>query len=127
MVDPAISPNLLAHGALVTMEAPLLACTTGVFLLFWRFLRDGNIGLVNHYLGLLGLPDDVQWTTSTPAAWVALGYGVLRGAILFASILSAGAPDAPVLFGAALSVAVLAVVGLGVARALRLRDEVEER
>ncbi|WP_432118231.1 carbohydrate ABC transporter permease [Streptomyces sp. bgisy032] len=40
--------------------------------LLWKFLLDGNIGLVNHYLGVLGLPDDIQWTTSTPAAWVAL-------------------------------------------------------
>ena len=38
----------------------------------WRFLLDANIGLVNHYLGALGLPDDIAWTTSTPAAWVAL-------------------------------------------------------
>ncbi|WP_018557394.1 MULTISPECIES: sugar ABC transporter permease [unclassified Streptomyces] len=37
--------------------------------LLWRFLLDGNIGLVNHYLGALGLPDDIQWTTDTPAAW----------------------------------------------------------
>ncbi len=37
--------------------------------LLWRFLLDGNIGMVNHYLGALGLPDDVQWTTGTPAAW----------------------------------------------------------
>ncbi|MFE0455070.1 carbohydrate ABC transporter permease [Streptomyces sp. NPDC058914] len=40
--------------------------------LLWRFLLDGNIGLVNHYLGVLGLPDDFQWTTDTPAAWWAL-------------------------------------------------------
>ena len=40
--------------------------------LLWRFLLDGNIGLVNHYLGVLGLPDDIQWTTDTPAAWWAL-------------------------------------------------------
>ncbi|MBX6314356.1 MAG: glycosyltransferase family 39 protein [Isosphaeraceae bacterium] len=38
----ALSPNLLAHGALVTMELPLVACTAGMFLLFWRFLRTGN-------------------------------------------------------------------------------------
>ncbi|MGW0565099.1 carbohydrate ABC transporter permease [Streptomyces sp. NPDC003016] len=37
--------------------------------LLWRFLLDGNIGMVNHYLGALGLPDDTQWTTDTPAAW----------------------------------------------------------
>ncbi len=43
-----------------------------VVAVMWRYLLDNNIGLVNHYLGLLGLPDDTAWTTSTPAAWVAL-------------------------------------------------------
>ena len=43
-----------------------------VVAVLWRFLLDNNIGLVNHYLGALGLPDDIAWTTSTPAAWVAL-------------------------------------------------------
>ena len=38
----ALSPNLLAHGALATMEFPLLACTTGMFLLFWMFLQTGD-------------------------------------------------------------------------------------
>lgn len=38
----------------------------------WRYLLDNNIGLVNYYLGALGLPDSTAWTTSTPAAWVAL-------------------------------------------------------
>ncbi|WP_308798274.1 carbohydrate ABC transporter permease [Agromyces silvae] len=40
--------------------------------LMWRYLLDNNIGLVNFYLGLFGLPDDTAWTTSLPAAWVAL-------------------------------------------------------
>ncbi|WP_228404410.1 carbohydrate ABC transporter permease [Pseudarthrobacter sp. L1SW] len=43
-----------------------------VVAVLWRYLLDNNIGLVNYYLGLLGLPDDTAWTTSTPAAWVAL-------------------------------------------------------
>jgi 4-amino-4-deoxy-L-arabinose transferase-like glycosyltransferase len=38
----SLSPNLLGHGALITMELPLTACTTGLFLLFWRFLRTGD-------------------------------------------------------------------------------------
>jgi multiple sugar transport system permease protein len=38
----------------------------------WRFLLDSNIGIVNHYLGVLGLPDKIPWLTSTPEAWVAL-------------------------------------------------------
>jgi multiple sugar transport system permease protein len=40
--------------------------------LMWRYLLDNNIGLVNFYLGVFGLPDDTAWTTSVPAAWVAL-------------------------------------------------------
>jgi multiple sugar transport system permease protein len=43
-----------------------------VVAVMWRFLLDNNIGLVNHYLGLVGLPDDIAWTTSVPAAWFAL-------------------------------------------------------
>lgn len=43
-----------------------------VVALLWRYLLDGNIGLVNYYAGALGLPDDTAWTTSVPAAWVAL-------------------------------------------------------
>ena len=43
-----------------------------VIAVMWRYLLDNNIGLVHYYLGLLGLPDDTAWTTSTPAAWVAL-------------------------------------------------------
>lgn len=40
--------------------------------LLWRYLLDNNIGLVNFYLGVFGLPNDIPWTTSVPAAWVAL-------------------------------------------------------
>lgn len=38
----------------------------------WRYLLDTNIGLVNHYLGLVGLPDATPWLTSLPWAWVSL-------------------------------------------------------
>ena len=34
----ALSPNLIAHGALATMELPLVAGTTAMCGLFWRFL-----------------------------------------------------------------------------------------
>ena len=40
--------------------------------LLWRYLLDSNIGLVNFYLGALGLPNDIPWTTGLPAAWIAL-------------------------------------------------------
>ena len=38
----ALSPNLLAHGALATMELPLVAGTTAMFWLFWRFLETNR-------------------------------------------------------------------------------------
>ncbi|MCU1442319.1 MAG: sugar transporter permease, partial [Cryobacterium sp.] len=43
-----------------------------VIAVLWRYLLDANIGVVNYYLGLLGLPDDTPWLTSVPEAWVAL-------------------------------------------------------
>jgi hypothetical protein len=38
----AMSPNLLAHGPLVTMELPIVAAMTAMSLLFWEFLRTGR-------------------------------------------------------------------------------------
>jgi hypothetical protein len=38
----ALSPNLIAHSALVTMELPLVASTTVMFWLFWRFLETNR-------------------------------------------------------------------------------------
>ena len=43
-----------------------------VVAVLWRFLLDNNIGLINQYLGAIGLPDDIPWLTSVPEAWVAL-------------------------------------------------------
>lgn len=43
-----------------------------VVAVLWRFLLDRNIGVVNEYLGAVGLPDATAWLTSVPAAWVAL-------------------------------------------------------
>src|SRR5919112_647176 len=40
--------------------------------ILWRFLLDPNIGLVNYYLGTLGLADNTPWITALPWAWVSL-------------------------------------------------------
>jgi len=40
--------------------------------ILWRFLLDPNVGLVNYYLGALGLPDNTPWTTDLPWAWFSL-------------------------------------------------------
>ena len=67
-----------------------------VVALLWRFLLDRNIGVVNHYLGVLGLPDQTAWLTSTPAAWVALVGVTLWWTLGFnAVIYLAGLQDIP--------------------------------
>jgi hypothetical protein len=38
----ALSPNLLAHGALITMETPIVAAMTGLVWLFWFLLQSGD-------------------------------------------------------------------------------------
>ena len=38
----ALSPNLLAHGTLVTMETPVMAASGATFAAFWWFLRSGD-------------------------------------------------------------------------------------
>ncbi|MEV7990562.1 sugar ABC transporter permease [Streptomyces sp. NPDC086077] len=64
--------------------------------LLWRFLLDGNIGMVNHYLGLIGMADDIQWTTNTPAAWWALVLVTVWWTLGFnAVIYLAGLQDIP--------------------------------
>jgi multiple sugar transport system permease protein len=40
--------------------------------ILWRFLLDPNVGLVNYYLGVVGLPDNIPWITALPWAWASL-------------------------------------------------------
>jgi len=62
----------------------------------WRFLLDANIGAVNAYVGALGLPDDIAWLSSLPAAWVALiGVTVWWTLGFNAVIFLAGLQDIP--------------------------------
>ena len=43
-----------------------------VVAVLWRYLLDTNIGLVNHYLDLVGLSGVTPWLTSLPWAWISL-------------------------------------------------------
>ena len=62
----------------------------------WRFLLDANIGLVNSYLGAVGLPDHIAWLSSIPPAWVALVGVTVWWTIGFnAVIFLAGLQDIP--------------------------------
>ena len=40
--------------------------------ILWRFLLDPNVGLANYYLELLGLPENIPWTTALPWAFITL-------------------------------------------------------
>ena len=40
--------------------------------ILWRFLLSPNVGLVNYYLGALGLSDNIPWITALPWAWISL-------------------------------------------------------
>ena len=67
-----------------------------VVAVMWRFLLDNNIGMVNFYMGKIGLPDDIAWTTSVPAAWFALvGVTVWWSLGFNAVIYLAGLQDIP--------------------------------
>lgn len=58
----ALSPNLLAHGSLVTMELPLVATFAGVVFLFWRFLIEGRRRDFWASAGLAGLAFSCKFT-----------------------------------------------------------------
>ena len=59
----ALSPNLIAHGGLATMELPLLACTTGMLFLFWSFLDTGRRRWFWASAGMGGLAFSCKFTT----------------------------------------------------------------
>lgn len=38
----------------------------------WGYILDTQSGILNHLLGLVGLPDDIPWTVNVPWVWVTL-------------------------------------------------------
>jgi hypothetical protein len=58
----ALSPNLLAHGALITMEMPTIACSAGVFASFERFLATGRRAYFCVSAALAGLAFSCKFT-----------------------------------------------------------------
>ncbi len=59
----ALSPNLLAHGALLTMEIPLLACSSAMLHRFWVFLKKGRSRDFYATAALGGLGMSLKFTT----------------------------------------------------------------
>jgi multiple sugar transport system permease protein len=40
--------------------------------ILWRFILDPNVGLLNYYLGVLGVSENIPWITALPWAWISL-------------------------------------------------------
>jgi multiple sugar transport system permease protein len=43
-----------------------------VVAVLWRYLLDTNVGLINHYLDVIGLSGATPWLTQLPWAWISL-------------------------------------------------------
>lgn len=74
-----LSPNLLAHGALATMELPLLAATSGIFYVFWRYLRDGRDRDFLAAAVLSGLAFSCKFTAVLIPPMLGMLWGIDRG------------------------------------------------
>jgi len=62
----------------------------------WRFLLDANIGVINAFLGAVGLPSSTPWLSSIPEAWVSLVAVTVWWTLGFnAVIFLAGLQDVP--------------------------------
>jgi multiple sugar transport system permease protein len=64
--------------------------------ILWRYLLDPNVGVLNHYLGELGLQADYPWTTQLPWAWAALVIPTLWWTVGYNTVIFlAGLQDIP--------------------------------
>jgi hypothetical protein len=70
----ALSPNLVAHGSLVTMEMPIVACTAAIFFLFWQFLQTGRLGFFWASALVAGLALSCKFTTVILPPILAVGW-----------------------------------------------------
>lgn len=43
-----------------------------VISVIWKYLLDTQAGIINHLLGMIGLPDNLPWTVDVPWVWVTL-------------------------------------------------------
>ncbi|MGH3355141.1 MAG: carbohydrate ABC transporter permease [Nocardioidaceae bacterium] len=68
----------------------------GVVGLLWRYLLDPNVGVVNYYLGALGLDLGIPWTTQQPWVWAALVVPTLWWTLGYNTVIFlAGLQDIP--------------------------------
>jgi multiple sugar transport system permease protein len=64
--------------------------------LLWRYLLDPNVGVVNHYLGAVGIDLNIPWTTQQPWVWAALVVPTLWWTVGYNTVIFlAGLQDIP--------------------------------
>jgi multiple sugar transport system permease protein len=64
--------------------------------LLWRYLLDPNVGVVNHYLGAVGIDVNIPWTTQQPWVWAALVVPTLWWTVGYNTVIFlAGLQDIP--------------------------------
>lgn len=110
-----LSPNVLAHGPLITMEMPVVMAWTATFSLFWEFLRSGRrwyfmasaafaglafsckftAVLVPPLLGLAWWADDPQWRINRFLR-IALGVAGFTALMMAADALITGFARLPI-------------------------------
>ena len=72
----ALGPNLLAHGPLATMELPVVACASAMFLGFWSFLRSGSLRAFFGTAAIGGLAMSCKFTTILVPPILAMAWAV---------------------------------------------------
>ena len=72
LVALILNQEFLGRNFFRTMYFAPYVLGVAVIGILWRYLLDTNVGLVNYYLGQLGLPDNIPWTNELPWAWIAL-------------------------------------------------------
>jgi hypothetical protein len=75
----ALSPNLLAHGALVTMELPIVACTIAMLFFFWTFLNSGAWRWFWASAAVCGLAFSCKYTAIVFPPILTVGWWIQRG------------------------------------------------
>ncbi|WP_249051912.1 carbohydrate ABC transporter permease [Cellulomonas fimi] len=91
-----LSAQTRSSNIATTIALVPFAVTPVVSALVFRELFNPNYGWVGYFMGLVGLPDDIAWLSSTPLAWVLLiGIDVWQWTPFVALILMAGLKSVP--------------------------------
>lgn len=91
-----LSAQSRANNIAATLLLLPFAVTPAVSAMIFKELLNPNYGWVDHYMGVLGLPAQVEWLSSPTTAWIALlGLDVWQWTPFVALILMAGLQSLP--------------------------------